>query len=50
MTGRALLGSLKRNMPAAVRKVNTPHTHNAKDDAVGQGELFANLMEWEVQK
>ena len=45
-SGRPLLGSLKRNMPKSVRKVKTPHTHNAKDDAVGQGELFANVMEW----
>lgn len=45
-SGRALLGSLKRNMPREVKNVKTPHTHNAKDDAVGQGELFANLMEW----
>lgn len=43
---RPLLGSLKRNMPKSVRTVKTPHTHNAKDDAVGQGELFANLMDW----
>lgn len=45
-SGRPLLGSLKRNMPREVKKVNQAHTHNAKDDAVGQGELFANLMEW----
>lgn len=25
---------------------DTPHTHNALDDAIEQGELFANLMEW----
>jgi hypothetical protein len=46
---RPLLGSLKRNMPREVRNVKTPHTHNAKDDAVGQGELFANLMEWTAE-
>lgn len=45
-SGRGLLGSLKRNMPREVKTVKTPHTHNAKDDAVGQGELFANLVEW----
>lgn len=45
-SGRALLGSTKRSMPRQVKKVETPHTHNAKDDAVGQGELFTNLMEW----
>jgi hypothetical protein len=25
---------------------SAPHTHNALDDAVEQGELFANLLEW----
>lgn len=44
-----LLASLKRNMPRSVKTVKTPHTHNAKDDAVGQGELFANLMEWTAE-
>lgn len=43
---RPLLGSTKKNMPAEVKKIATPHTHNALDDAIGQGELFANLMEW----
>lgn len=46
MSRRGLIGSTKRNMPREVKNVNTPHTHNAEDDAVGQGELFANLMEW----
>lgn len=45
-SGRVLHGSTKRNMPREVKSVKTPHTHNAKDDAVGQGELFVNLMEW----
>lgn len=49
-SGHALLGSLKRNMPKSIRSVETPHTHNAKDDAVGQGELFANLAEWKGGK
>ncbi len=49
-SGRALLGSTKKNMPKSVKNVETPHTHNAKDDAVGQGELFANLMQWKGGK
>lgn len=28
----------------------TPHTHNALDDAIEQGELFANLLEWAIRK
>jgi hypothetical protein len=34
----------KSAMPNSVRPVE-PHTHNALDDAVEQGELFANLMD-----
>lgn len=49
-SGRALLGSIKKNMPAEVKKIATPHTHNALDDAIGQGELFANLMQWKGNK
>lgn len=45
-SGRGLLGSTKKSMPDSVKKVKTAHTHNALDDAIGQGELFANLMEW----
>lgn len=45
-SGRGLLGSTKKSMPADIKKVRQPHTHNALDDAIGQGELFANLMEW----
>lgn len=48
--GRALLGSTKKNMPTDVKNVATPHTHNALDDAIGQGELFANLMKWKGNK
>jgi hypothetical protein len=28
----------------------SPHTHNALGDAVEQGELFANLMEWAMRR
>ena len=34
----------KSAMPDSLRPVE-PHTHNALDDAVEQGELFANLMD-----
>ena len=29
---------------------STPHTHNALDDAIEQGELFANLLEWAARR
>lgn len=35
----------KRSMPKHLLS-DRPHTHNALDDAVEQGELFANLMAW----
>jgi len=36
----------KRSMPKHLLS-DRPHTHNALDDAVEQGELFANLMAWD---
>lgn len=36
-------------MPAALRPA-APHTHNALDDAVEQGELFANVFEWAARR
>lgn len=38
-----LTRSTKRQMPEAI-KPNRRHTHHALDDALGQGELFQNLM------
>ena len=35
----------QRSMPAALMPTS-PHTHNALDDAIEQGELFANVFEW----
>lgn len=35
----------KRNMPKRLLS-NLPHTHNALDDAVEQGEMFQNLFTW----
>jgi DNA polymerase III epsilon subunit-like protein len=29
---------------------SSPHTHNALDDAIEQGELFANLLEWATRQ
>lgn len=36
----------KRWMPKHLLKSDTPHTHHALDDAVGQGHLCMNLLEW----
>ncbi|MFF5702943.1 exonuclease [Streptomyces sp. NPDC012794] len=35
----------KRSMPSHLLSTR-PHTHNALDDAIEQGELFQNLMRW----
>jgi hypothetical protein len=39
----------KESMPAFLRPASA-HTHNALDDAVEQGELFANLMMWAMRR
>jgi len=39
----------KAAMPDFLRPSN-PHTHNALDDAVEQGELFANLLGWAIRR
>ncbi|HEX4344605.1 MAG TPA: hypothetical protein VHZ31_03490 [Solirubrobacteraceae bacterium] len=39
----------KDAMPAFLRPT-APHTHNALDDAVEQGQLFANLMAWAARR
>ncbi|MGH2800106.1 MAG: 3'-5' exonuclease [Thermoleophilaceae bacterium] len=39
----------KRNMPAELLP-EAPHTHNALDDAIEQGELFANLFSWTLRR
>ena len=36
---------LERAMPHELLS-KRPHTHNARDDAVEQADLFANLFEW----
>jgi hypothetical protein len=35
----------RSRVPASLRSTH-PHTHNAKDDAVAQAEIFANVFEW----
>lgn len=39
----------KGTMPRFLQP-RAPHTHNALDDAVEQGELFTNLMGWALQR
>jgi hypothetical protein len=39
----------KRSMPKHLLS-QRPHTHNALDDAIEQGELFVNLMAWSGEK
>ncbi|UGS36773.1 3'-5' exonuclease family protein [Capillimicrobium parvum] len=41
--------SSKRHMPAELLP-EAPHTHNALDDAIEQGELFANLFAWALRR
>ena len=36
-------------MPASLLPAS-PHTHNALDDAIEQGELFANVFEWAARR
>jgi hypothetical protein len=36
-------------MPASLLPTS-PHTHNALDDAIEQGELFANVFEWAARR
>src|SRR5262249_15703103 len=36
----------KRAMPKHLLS-KRPHTHNARDDAIEQADLFANLFEWQ---
>ncbi len=36
----------KRSMPKHLLKSDAPHTHHALDDAIGQGHLLMNVLEW----
>lgn len=49
MAGTVFDRSAKRYMPPSFIP-RAPHTHNALDDAVEQGELFANVMEWVIRR
>lgn len=48
-TGTVFDLSGKRNMPAELLP-KAPHTHNALEDAIEQGELFANLLRWTLRR
>jgi len=49
LTGTVFDRSGKEAMPAFLRP-HAPHTHDALDDAVEQGELFGNLLEWALRR
>jgi hypothetical protein len=49
LAGTVFDRSSKAAMPAFLLP-SVPHTHNALDDAVEQGELFANLLEWATRR
>ncbi len=49
VTGLVFDRSGKQAMPEFLQPA-APHTHNALDDAVEQGELFANLLEWTIRR
>ncbi|WP_030542010.1 exonuclease [Streptomyces albus] len=44
--GTPVSESTKRSMPSHLLS-SRPHTHNALDDAIEQGELYQNLMRWD---
>jgi hypothetical protein len=41
-----IINSTKRHMPTKLFS-KLPHTHNALDDAIEQGILFQNIMDWD---
>ena len=46
--GTVFDSAAKDEMPTFLR-AETPHTHDALDDAVEQGQLFANIFEWSLR-
>jgi len=44
--GVAFNKASKRSMPKFLLKSDAPHTHHALDDAIGQGHLLMNVLEW----
>ena len=49
LAGTVFDRSGKAAMPRFLQP-SSPHTHNALDDAIEQGELFANLLEWATRQ
>jgi Exonuclease len=49
LAGTVFDRSGKAAMPGFLQP-SSPHTHNALDDAIEQGELFANLLEWATRQ
>lgn len=49
LAGTVFDRSGKATMPSFLQPA-TAHTHNALDDAIEQGELFANLLEWATRQ
>ncbi|MHB1537007.1 MAG: 3'-5' exonuclease [Solirubrobacteraceae bacterium] len=49
LAGTVFDRSGKATMPPFLQPA-TAHTHNALDDAIEQGELFANLLEWATRQ
>lgn len=49
VTGFVFDLSAKDEMPGFLMP-ESPHTHNALDDAIEQGELFANLLQWVIRR
>jgi hypothetical protein len=47
LTGTVFDRSSKEHMPTWLLP-SSPHTHNALDDAIEQGELFANVLRWAI--
>jgi hypothetical protein len=48
-TGSTYAQSSKSHLPLELLP-QSPHTHNAMDDAIEQGELFSNLFEWALRR
>jgi hypothetical protein len=48
-TGSTYQGSSKKHMPEALQPMGA-HTHHALDDAIEQGQLFVNILEFVVEQ
>jgi hypothetical protein len=47
-TGLPIVKSGRDHLPASLRG-SRPHTHDARDDAIEQAEIFARVMHWKVR-